>query len=302
MVPSLFSRKRSAGAHLARRVSARANRGHGTPAAADACWMENWSLQPQADGSWHITAQRGDTSPPMSIDLTVYAGETPGHRGNRRRKPEIGRPGQRLALLFLHAPENDRACCRSAAVIYRSTVHGESWFDHEWASNQLAADQVGWNWFCFQFDDQTELMLYAMRRRDGSVDPASSGTLVDRRRQYRTSCSATSSRSARCRCWHSENTGATYPVEWQISIPSHATGIHGAARVSTIRNSSCRPSAIGKVRSRRRVNGPGANSKAWDTWNSPATPVRSRAPTAVRTGGEVCAIRALSTLIADRAN
>ncbi len=61
----------------------------------------------------------------------------------------------------------------------RSTpVTGESWFDHEWASNQLAQDQVGWNWFCFQFDDQTELMLYAMRRRDGTVDPASSGTLI----------------------------------------------------------------------------------------------------------------------------
>ena len=28
-------------------------------------------------------------------------------------------------------------------------VHGESWFDHEWASNQLAQDQVGWNWFWF---------------------------------------------------------------------------------------------------------------------------------------------------------
>jgi predicted secreted hydrolase len=27
-------------------------------------------------------------------------------------------------------------------------VKGSSWFDQEWGSNQLTAEQVGWNWFC----------------------------------------------------------------------------------------------------------------------------------------------------------
>ena len=34
-------------------------------------------------------------------------------------------------------------------------VTGESWFDHEWATNQLAADQAGWNWLSAQFEDGT---------------------------------------------------------------------------------------------------------------------------------------------------
>ena len=97
-------------------------------------------------------------------------------------------------------------------------VHGQSWFDHEWASNQLAPDQVGWDWFCCQFDDNTELMLYAMRRRDGTVDPASSGTLIDanglptylRRDEFSLEALQT---------WHSSLTDATYPIEWHVSIP-----------------------------------------------------------------------------------
>ena len=57
-------------------------------------------------------------------------------------------------------------------------VSGETWFDHEWATNQLAADQAGWDWFSVQLSDGTELMLYRMRLKNGQADPASSGTLT----------------------------------------------------------------------------------------------------------------------------
>jgi predicted secreted hydrolase len=57
-------------------------------------------------------------------------------------------------------------------------VKGSSWFDQEWGSNQLTAEQIGWNWFALQFDDGTELMLYQMRLRDGGIDPTSSGTFI----------------------------------------------------------------------------------------------------------------------------
>ena len=60
----------------------------------------------------------------------------------------------------------------------KEKVRGLTWMDHEFGSNQLRDDQVGWDWFSIQLDNQTELMLYLMRRKDGSVDPYSSGTLV----------------------------------------------------------------------------------------------------------------------------
>ena len=43
----------------------------------------------------------------------------------------------------------------------------------------MAPGLVGWDWFSLQLDDGWEVMLYLLRHQDGSVDPASSGTLID---------------------------------------------------------------------------------------------------------------------------
>ena len=110
------------------------------------------------------------------------------------------------------------ARCPSARDDLVHRVHGQSWFDHEWASNQMVADQVGWDWFCFQFNDGTEMMLYAMRRRDGSVDPVSSGTWVqaDGKTEH---LKREDFRLKSLRTWKSAKTGATYPLGWQVSLP-----------------------------------------------------------------------------------
>ena len=56
---------------------------------------------------------------------------------------------------------------------------GAAWMDHEWFTSQLADDQIGWDWFSVQLDNQTELMLFQLRRKDGSIDPYSAGTYID---------------------------------------------------------------------------------------------------------------------------
>jgi predicted secreted hydrolase len=93
--------------------------------------------------------------------------------------------------------------------------------DHEFGSNQLREDQVGWDWFSIQLDNQTELMLYLMRRKDGSVDPYSSGTIVSldgvtkhlNVKDYRVEA---------LKRWQSPRSGANYPIKWKITIPSEA--------------------------------------------------------------------------------
>ena len=50
--------------------------------------------------------------------------------------------------------------------------------DHEFGSDELQANQVGWDWFSIQLDDRRELMLYLLRQKDGSVTAESSGSLV----------------------------------------------------------------------------------------------------------------------------
>lgn len=98
-------------------------------------------------------------------------------------------------------------------------VSGESWFDHEWATNQLTAEQVGWDWFSLIFDDGSELMLYQMRTRGGGADPNSSGTFISpdgatqhlRREDYTLTPTAS---------WTSRETGGRYPIAWEFTVPA----------------------------------------------------------------------------------
>ena len=99
------------------------------------------------------------------------------------------------------------------------TVTGMSWMDHEFGSADLSPDLVGWDWFSMQLADNRELMVYRLRRSDGSSDPASSGTLVfpDGRTQH---LSASDIQLMPLDTWTSAASKATYPHRWQVSIPS----------------------------------------------------------------------------------
>ncbi len=92
-------------------------------------------------------------------------------------------------------------------------VSGLAWMDHEWFTEQLAAEQTGWDWFSIQLDNNTELMLFELRRRDGSVDPYSSGTFID---------AAGSAHHLRRNDFTLEPVAkwGKYPVEWRVRIPS----------------------------------------------------------------------------------
>jgi len=100
-------------------------------------------------------------------------------------------------------------------------VRGLTWMDHEFGSNQLREDQVGWDWFSIQLDDQTELMLYFIRRKDGSIDPYSSGTWVGADGVTR-KLSKQDYRIEVLERWKSPTSGAIYPMKWKVTIPSES--------------------------------------------------------------------------------
>ncbi len=99
-------------------------------------------------------------------------------------------------------------------------VRGTVWMDHEFGSSQLTKDQVGWDWMSLQLSDGRDLMLYLLRRKDGSLEPSSGGTLVEadgRARRLRLG----EFRFKVTGRWRSEKSGAVYPIEWEIDIPAH---------------------------------------------------------------------------------
>ena len=97
-------------------------------------------------------------------------------------------------------------------------VTGSSWMDHEFFTHTLAAEQAGWDWFALQLDDGREVMLYLLRHQNGTIDPASSGTLVDPQGR---ACHLTLAdfKLTPTGCWKSPHSKATYPAGWNLEIP-----------------------------------------------------------------------------------
>ena len=101
----------------------------------------------------------------------------------------------------------------------KEKVHGLSWMDHEFGSNQLREDQAGWDWFSIQLENKTEIMLYLIRRKDGSPDPYSSGTLVFEDGTTR-HLRPTEFRVEVFEKWMSPKSAGVYPMGWKVAIPA----------------------------------------------------------------------------------
>jgi predicted secreted hydrolase len=99
-------------------------------------------------------------------------------------------------------------------------VSGMAWMDHEFFTQQLSAEQTGWDWFSLQLDDNTELMLFRLRLKDGSIDPFSSGTYIDATGKTTHLTQKDFSLQPEGETWKSESNAAVYPVRWRISVPS----------------------------------------------------------------------------------
>lgn len=95
-------------------------------------------------------------------------------------------------------------------------VEGVLWMDHEFMSNALQPEQVGWDWFSLMTNTDQSIMLFRVRGKEGFPDYAS-GSLITAEgvtplRSEDFSIQAESS-------WVSPHSGATYPHRWRIRVP-----------------------------------------------------------------------------------
>jgi predicted secreted hydrolase len=175
-------------------------------------WVDEWSVRLGPDARTHaLVADAGE----FALALELVAEKPPalhGERGLSRKAAGEGRASHYASLTRLETRGTVTLSGR------RFAVRGSSWMDHEFGSGALAEDQVGWDWVSLQLDDGRDLMLYRMRRRDGTADPASSGTLVER--DGRTRHLPRDAFELRATgAWTSPHTGTAYPSGWTIRVP-----------------------------------------------------------------------------------
>ena len=98
--------------------------------------------------------------------------------------------------------------------------------DHEFTTGELAANLAGWDWFGLQLDDGSELMLYGLRRADGTFAPESSGSWIAPDGAI-VHLPAAAVQGTSAGTWRSPVSGAVYPATWQVR--ARVPGTAGAA-------------------------------------------------------------------------
>jgi predicted secreted hydrolase len=94
-------------------------------------------------------------------------------------------------------------------------VTGEAWMDHEFSSSQLEAGQTGWDWAAIQLRDGREIMVYRMRRQDGTTDAASTLAIVSRDGTVR-HLGRDAFTWEVLETWKSTRNGAEYPIRLRL--------------------------------------------------------------------------------------
>jgi predicted secreted hydrolase len=181
-------------------------------------WIDDWRARLEGDRH-HLMAQsqpeESSEAPRMAIDVWLRSTKSPvihGSDGIDQKSAGVGHASHYYSLTRLKGTGTLEIDGR------REPVTLQAWMDHEFGSNQLAPNQVGWDWFSLQLDDGREIMLYLLRLADGRVEPFSNGTLVEpdgtwqdiRLAEFTVTNTGT---------WRSPKTGATYPAPWRVRLP-----------------------------------------------------------------------------------
>ena len=177
-------------------------------------WIDRWTLEPVSEDHrrLHLTAKDSG----FGVDLMLTLQKPPvihGREGISRKGTDPGQASHYYSLTRLATQGTVRVRGEPFEVT------GTSWMDHEFGSGGLGEDQVGWDWFSVQFDSNVELMLYLLRKRDGSHDPMSSGTLIfpdgtSRHLKREDFVVRTWDQ------WTSPLSRAEYPAKWTLDVPS----------------------------------------------------------------------------------
>ena len=174
-------------------------------------WNGDWqtTIAPNA----HKLRATGEN---FSLDLSVIPQKPPvihGTNGASQKAEGLGHASHYISFTRMQS---------AGTVELNGTqfqVDGDTWMDHEFFSDSANGDEVGWDWLSVQLNDNSELMLYRLRHKDGTVDPYSSGTYVDPQGRPTHLALHDFSMTQGSATYTSPKTGATYPIAWSVTIP-----------------------------------------------------------------------------------
>ena len=167
----------------------------------------DWSLK-QTDGGYAAEIAARD----FRYALRFEAKQPPllqGERGFSRKGPGPAQASYYYSLPHLSV---------SGSVVIEGSereVSGEAWLDHEWSSEPLAEEAVGWDWIGINLADGGALMAFRMRAKDSGGSFWAGGAVRSADGRVRI-LKPGEVRFEPLRRWRSPRTGAEYPVAVRV--------------------------------------------------------------------------------------
>jgi predicted secreted hydrolase len=178
-------------------------------------WLEDWSAVEVGPEVVRLRANAEGEAGEAAIDLMLRQTRPPvlqGEAGLDQKGPEVGNASYYYSLVGLESSGVITSAGRAVEV------SGVSWMDHEFGTSALSPDAAGWDWFSLQLDNGAALMLYTIRKTDGSWAQAA-GSLAwpdgsqTALREGDFSLQATGE-------WTSPDTGIRYASGWRVTLPA----------------------------------------------------------------------------------
>ncbi len=175
-------------------------------------WIKDWNSTKERDVI-KLTASDID----FSINLTLESLKPLVLQGDRGLSQKSSEPGNASYYYSVTRIKTEGSIKVDGSEF---EVQGLSWLDREWSTSALSEKLEGWDWFSIQLDDGREIMLYQLRKKDGSIDTHSAGTLIEKDGST-IALEASEFNIEVLSTWESPETGVTYPSKWQVSIPEY---------------------------------------------------------------------------------
>jgi predicted secreted hydrolase len=169
-------------------------------------WIDNWFLRRGATG---YTAKIDAED--FTFDLTLFETQPVllnGDSGVSRKGPSP------MAASYYYSLPHLRVAGAITRQGSADRVTGEAWLDHEWSSEYLDSQAVGWDWIGINLDDGSALMAFRIRGTQGEQRWAG-GTLRDGDGHVQILQPADVEFRAG-RQWTSPRTRIPYPVQWHV--------------------------------------------------------------------------------------
>jgi len=184
----------------------------GAQAAPFRVWLDDWQVTSAdpAVQTMQLIANEGE----IALDLMIDSRQPPllqGDAGLSQKSAGAGNASYYYSMTRM--PTTGQMTI--AGEVY--TVTGNSWMDREWSTSALADDQEGWDWFALHFVDGSDLMIYHLRRTDGTSDPYSAGIYRGADGQV-VRLKSDDITFVPQGSWRSPHTGGIYPAAWRIQV------------------------------------------------------------------------------------